>query len=55
MTNETNRSDTSRLQDDATDAKKDVQEELNRIADEAATHARSRQQRYDVEQGIFTK
>ncbi|MGB0122007.1 MAG: hypothetical protein WA419_05030 [Silvibacterium sp.] len=55
MTNETNRTDTLKLQDDATDAKKDVQEKLNRIANEAAKQARSRQQRYDGEQGIFTK
>jgi hypothetical protein len=55
MLNETDSSDTPKLQNDSTDVQKPVQEKLSSIANNAAKQARKRQQRYDGEHGIFTR
>jgi hypothetical protein len=55
MANETDSSDTPKLQDDSTDVQKSVQEKLSRIANKAAKRAAIRQQHYDAEHGIFTR
>lgn len=55
MSNETDRSDKPNPQDNSADARKAVQEKLDRIADKAAKRGEKREQRYDGEHGIFTK
>lgn len=55
MSDKTDRSDKSNLQDNSTDAEKATQEKLNRIADKAAKQGEKREQRFDEEHGIFTK
>jgi hypothetical protein len=55
MLNETDSTNTTKLQGDAPDVQKETDEKLNRIANEAATRAGTRQRRYDEEHGIFTK
>jgi hypothetical protein len=55
MSIKTDRSDTSKLQPNSTDAQKAVQEKLDRIADKAAKRGEKREQRYDEEHGIFTR
>ena len=55
MSNKTDSSDKPNLEDNSNDAKKAVQEKLDRIADKAAKRGEKRQQRFDEEHGIFTK
>ena len=55
MPSETVSSGKPNLQDNSNDAKKAVQEKLDRFANKAAKPGEKRQGRYDAERGIFTK
>jgi hypothetical protein len=55
MPKKTDKSAIPGVRDDSSDTQKAAQEELDRIAEKAATRAGSREQRYDGEHGIFTK
>jgi hypothetical protein len=55
MLNDTDSPDTPALEDESTDAQKDVREKLNRIANKAAKRGIIRQQSHDAEHGIFTR